>query len=199
MDVAVLKSRSGNVRSLAFALERIGVRPKIVTTAAELKTAERVILPGVGAARSAMAYLAAQGLDQVVKELRVPVLGICLGMQILCARSMEGNTECMGVFKQEVTRFRGPGKIPHMGWNRVSGMTGPLFEGVRENSWFYFVHSYVTPVSTFTVARCRYMGTFSAALQRENFFAVQFHPEKSGSAGRRVLVNFCRIEDVRHE
>ena len=198
MTVAILRSTAGNLQSVVYALDRIGVRSQVVTTARELEVAERVILPGVGEARSAMSYLSDRGLDRAVRHLQVPVLGICLGLQLMCGTSRERDTQCMGIFDQEVVRFNGVGKIPHMGWNRVSRMKGPLFDGVDKSSWFYFVHSYFTKPSEYSAACCDYMGPFSAALQKDNFFAVQFHPEKSGFSGSRILENFCRIPGAKN-
>jgi len=198
MKVAVVRTGAGNLFSLGVALERIGVHSRIVDTPAQLRDAERVILPGVGEARSAMDFLAGRGLDTALKRLTVPVLGICLGTQLLCRQSEERHTAGLGVFDLPVTRFRGRGKVPHVGWNRVEDLRGQLFSGIAAGEWFYFVHAYRVDVSDWTAATCDYLGPFSAALERNNFFGVQFHPEKSGAAGRRVLENFCCMNGGSH-
>lgn len=193
MKTVLVKTGAGNLFSLSAALERIGVRAEIADSPQKLRAARRVILPGVGEARSAMVFLHERGLDRVLQELTVPVLGICLGMQLLCRMSEERDTLGLDVFDVAVQRFSGRGKVPHTGWNRVEEIRGPLFSGLEDGAWFYFVHGYRAGLSAWTTATCEYMGAFSAALERGNFFGVQFHPEKSGPAGRRLLENFCRL------
>lgn len=192
MRVVILKHNAGNVLSVTHALRRLGVEPEISDDPQAIAAADKVIFPGVGEASSAIVYLRARGLDQVIVSLKNPVLGICLGLQLLCRKSEEGGAECLGVFPEEVRRFPPGGKIPHMGWNKVYDLRGPLFTGLKE-PFMYFVHSYYAPCGAFTCARAEYNLPFSAAMQRENFFAVQFHPEKSGVEGRAILQNFIKL------
>jgi glutamine amidotransferase len=193
--VAIIKYNAGNVQSVRFALDRLGVESVWTEDPAVLRSADKVIFPGVGEASSAMAYLKARGLDTVIKSLEQPVLGICLGLQLFCTHSAEGDTTCLGIFDAAVQQFRpGPDcKVPHMGWNTLENLTGPLFEGVPEGSSCYFVHSYYAETGPDTIALTNYGIPFSAALQRERFYAVQFHPEKSGPVGQRILQNFIHL------
>lgn len=193
MKIVLVRTGAGNLFSLTAALERIGVHAEIAFSPEQLRGADRVILPGVGEARSAMDFLSECGMDEAIKQLTIPVLGICLGLQLLCRESEERNTPGMGIFDLVVQRFRGRGKVPHTGWNRIRDLSGPLFQGVEEGAWFYFVHAYRAGLSGCTTAGCTYMGCFSAALNRDNFHGVQFHPEKSGAAGQRLLENFCSL------
>lgn len=190
MSVAVVRYNAGNVCSVANALERIGASYIITDDARKLQEADRVIFPGVGEARSAMEYLSATGLDVTIRGLRAPVLGVCLGMQLLCERSDEGDTNCLGILSGRVKRFTVPQKVPHMGWSQVTQLEHPIFEGVSEGCFFYFVHSYRVDECDDTIARCDYGERFSAAVASRNFVGVQFHPEKSAEAGERVLRNF---------
>ncbi len=192
---AILKYNAGNVQSVLFALERLGEHAVWTDDPRQLEAADRVIFPGVGEASSAMAYLRARGLDQLIMSLRQPVLGICLGLQLFCRHSEEGDTTCLGIFDTPVRRFSGGdgSKVPHMGWNTIYELKGPLFEGVSTRSYVYFVHSFYAKNCASTHARCDYAETFSAALQRNNFFAVQFHPERSGMVGQQILSNFLRL------
>ncbi|WMX12903.1 imidazole glycerol phosphate synthase subunit HisH [Aureispira sp. CCB-E] len=195
MKVAIIDYNAGNTRSVQFALERLGVVPILTKEAAVLSEADKVIFPGVGAANSTMAYLEQTGLDVVIKNLKKPVLGICLGMQLLCDFSEEGNVKGLGIFPQQVKRFmpqKGM-KVPHMGWNQLSCEPTALLEGVASGSYVYFVHGYYVEVSVHTIARCNYGGAFSAALHKDNFYATQFHPEKSGSVGAKILKNFIDL------
>jgi imidazole glycerol-phosphate synthase subunit HisH len=191
---AIVKYNAGNVQSVQFALDRLG-EPYIWTDDPELlRKADRVIFPGVGEASSAMRHLRERGLDQVLPELQQPVLGICLGLQLFCQFSAENDTKCLGVFDTEVLVFpkTDPAlKVPHIGWNRLHNLKGPLFEGISEGSWAYFVHSYYAlPALEHSTALCYYGRDFAAAISRDNFFAVQFHPEKSGQTGQLILKNF---------
>lgn len=197
MSTAILKYPAGNIFSVVSALRRLGVEAEITDDVAALRSAERVVIPGQGEAAVTMAYLRQTGLDNVVRSLRQPVLGICIGMQLMCERSEEGGgTECLGIFPGvEVRRFvpANGEKVPHMGWNSLSSMKGRLFQGVDEGSYVYFVHSYYVPVGEFTIARSEYTLGFSAAIEKDNFLAVQFHPEKSGTVGEKVLKNFLEL------
>jgi len=190
MSVAVVRYNAGNVKSVVNALERIGATYCVTDDAQELEAADRVIFPGVGAASSAMEYLSATGLDRTLVALRSPVLGICLGLQLLCARSEEGSTECLGILPAEVRRFIEPEKVPHMGWSKVTRLTHPIFYDIPEGSYFYFVHSYRLDLCKEMVASCTYAEPFSAAAASRNFVGVQFHPEKSAEVGEKLLRNF---------
>jgi glutamine amidotransferase len=194
--IAVVKYDAGNVRSVLNALDRAGARDVVLTSDPELlRSASKVILPGVGEASTALESLKKEGLDSLIPALTNPVLGICIGLQLLCQASEEGNVRGMGVFQAHVRRFL-PGegiKVPHMGWNSLSQLEGPLFKGVDEGTYFYFVHSYRAGICEDTAAVCDHGGKFSAAICRGNFYGVQFHPEKSGAAGEKVLKNFLAI------
>ena len=201
---AVVKYNAGNIQSVLFALERLGHEAVWTDDPNLLRRADRVIFPGVGEASSAMRYLRERGLDEVICALRQPVLGICLGLQLFCRHSEENDTSCMGLFDVEVRRF--PGnlqsinhnpqslKVPHIGWNNLSHLRGALFDGIDEESFVYFVHSYFAEAHPMAIATTEYGLTFSAALQRDNFYAVQFHPEKSGAVGQQILSNFLKIK-----
>ncbi|MHB2156519.1 imidazole glycerol phosphate synthase subunit HisH [Calditrichota bacterium GD2] len=193
MKVAIVKYNAGNIHSVTLALQRLGIEPQVTDDPAYLQKADRVIFPGVGEASTAMRYLKAHGLNDILRRLKQPVLGICLGLQLLCQHSQENDTPGLGIFPVEVRRFPPEDKVPHMGWNSVSNLKGPLFRGVPEESFVYFVHGYYAELSPFTIARSDYILPFSAALQKDNFFAVQFHPEKSGKVGEQILKNFLEI------
>ena len=193
--IAIVKYNAGNVQSVLHALERLGETAVWTDDPAEIRQAERVIFPGVGEASSAMRYLRERGLDEVIRGLQQPVLGICLGLQLFCRHSEENDTDCLGIFDVAVRKFNSGEtqlKVPHMGWNTLHHLHGPLFEGVPVGSYAYFVHSFFAEKSGDTVATTEYGEPFSAALQRDNFFAVQFHPEKSGETGQRILHNFLK-------
>jgi glutamine amidotransferase len=192
MQVAIVKYNAGNIRSVQFALQRVGVVDVLITDdPLRLRHADRVIFPGVGHAGSAMQYLHTHGLDQVIPQLTQPVLGICLGLQLLCAHSTEGDTACLDVFPEHVDLFPSSvGKVPHVGWNSIQHLRTALFDGVQDGAHVYAVHSYYAAIGADTVAETEYGVPFSAALHRNNFFAVQFHPEKSGAVGERILHNF---------
>ena len=194
METVIIDYGAGNVFSVATALERFGVRSVLTSDPDVIRRAERVIFPGVGQAGQAMERLVRTGLDEVIPRLTVPVLGICLGMQLMCARSEEGQTEGLGIFPLDVKKFGGGVKVPHMGWNNLTKLKGPLFKGLGEEApRMYFVHSYYVPVSGFSAAVCDYGFAFSAALEKDNFFGCQFHPEKSSAMGQAVLKNFLKL------
>ncbi len=196
---AIIDYDTGNLRSVAEALRRAGADFTLTADPAALQRAERVILPGVGEASSAMAKLREKGLDAVIPALSCPVLGICIGMQLLCRSSEEGHTACLGIFPTDVVRLPdrtadGPLKVPHVGWDTVEELRGPLFDGLDERTYLYYVHSYAPQLCDDTVAATDYGMRFSAALARGNFFGTQFHPEKSGAAGERILRNFLTLK-----
>ena len=195
-QVAIIDGGGANIASLKFALERLGCDAQLTTDADTIRSAERVILPGVGAARDGMERLQAHGLDRLIPELEQPLLGICLGMQLLFDASEEENASCLGILPGTATRFTADAEhtVPHMGWNRVQATPDSrLLAGLEPGSQFYFVHSYALPTAPFTTGRCEYGHEFSAVVERDNFFATQFHPERSGTNGARVLANFCKI------
>ena len=192
MQVAVVKYNAGNIYSVMNALKRLGVEPLLTDDAQQLRQADRVLFPGQGEASGAMAYLREHGLDQVIRSLTQPVLGICIGQQLLCRHSEEGNVECLGIFDAEVKRFsptRHEDKVPCMGWNRIYDTKSELMTGI-EGQFVYFVHSFYVPSCPETIATADYIQPYSAALHKDNFYATQFHPEKSGSVGERILRNF---------
>lgn len=194
--IAIVDYGCGNLRSVENALDRLGCEYKLTADPAEIRSADRVILPGVGNAAEAMGKLRDRGLDTVVKSLRRPVLGICVGLQIMCRDSEEGNVECLGIFDSHVRRFvpEEDAKVPHVGWNTIGNLTGKLFKEMNGGSFVYFVHSFYPTLCQDTVATCSHGKTlFSAALRYENFYGTQFHPEKSGDIGEQILKNFLAI------
>lgn len=196
MKIAVVKYNAGNIRSVDCALKRLGVNAVITADKETLLAADKVIFPGVGEAETTMNYLRANGMDELIKNLRQPVLGICLGMQLMCRYSEEGTTACLGIFDTEVKRFvpqKHEDKVPHMGWNTIKKTNSKLFKGFAQEEFVYFVHSFYVPVSEFTAAETDYILPFSAALHKDNFYATQFHPEKSGTTGERILRNFLDL------
>ena len=196
MEVAVIKYNAGNIYSVECALRRLGVDPVVTDVPEELSHADKVLFPGVGEASSAMKYLREHRLDKVIASLTQPVLGICIGLQLLCRHSEEGNVDCLGLFDTDVRRFvssNSEQKIPHMGWNTLHNLKGPLFKGIEEGSYAYFVHSYYAPVSADCIAESDYIVPFCAALHRSNFYATHFHVEKSGAVGVRILENFLAL------
>ncbi len=196
MGTVILKYPAGNVFSVKSAFARLGIECVISDDVDVLRCADHVVVPGQGEASVTMHYLKQTGLDNVIRSLSQPVLGICIGMQLMCDSSEEGNAQCLGIFKSaHVKRFspQHGEKIPHMGWNSLRGLRGPLFDGIAEGSYAYFVHSYYVPLNSFTAAKSDYCGEFTAAMSRDNFHAVQFHPEKSGLAGEAILKNFLRL------
>lgn len=192
--IAIVKYNAGNVQSLTFALNRLGITPFLTDDPYELQAADKVIFPGQGEASSAMKSLREKGLDTVLQNLKQPFLGVCLGMQLMCESSEENNTKGLGILPLQVKRFTGKDlKVPHMGWNDITDLSSDLMGGIRENSYLYFVHSYYVPLCEYTVAQCEYPDAFSAALKKDNYFAIQPHPEKSGEAGMKLLENFLKL------
>lgn len=193
MNVAILKYNAGNGRSVQYALDRLGVGSIITSDPALLRNADKVIIPGVGSAGTAMQYLRSQQLDELIVSLTQPVLGICLGMQMLCQFSEEENAGCLGIIDQNVLRFRRAEKVPHTGWNQIVDLSGPLMEEVMPGSFVYFVHSYYVPRCDQAICCTEYIQGFSAGIRKDNFYGLQFHPEKSGAVGETILRNFLRL------
>ncbi|HCY41267.1 MAG TPA: imidazole glycerol phosphate synthase subunit HisH [Prolixibacteraceae bacterium] len=199
MNLAIIKYNAGNIESVNNALLRLGVSAEITGDHEKIRMADKVIFPGVGEASTTMAFLKKEGLDQLIPDLKQPVLGICLGLQLMCSHSEEGDTPCLGIFEEKVKRFiPEPGmefvtKVPHMGWNSISELKSGIFDPSLDQQYVYFVHSYYAAVGEHTAAVCNYINPFSAALHRDNFYATQFHPEKSGTVGAKILENFLKI------
>ena len=196
MSISIVKYNAGNIFSVENALHRLGVEATVTDDPLVLSQSDKVIFPGQGEASHAMAYLRAHGLDEVIRHLRQPVLGICIGQQLLCTHSEEGDTDCLGIIDAPVVRFRPTRpdeQIPAMGWNSLYDLETPLFEGLGDTPYVYFVHSYYVPLCAATIAKADYTLPFSAALHKDNFYATQFHPEKSGSTGERILRNFLAL------
>ena len=193
MKIAIIDYGAGNVQSVLFALERLGFEGIVTNDWNTIKKADKVIFPGVGEASSAMKMLMNSGLDVLIPTLKQPVLGICLGMQLMCKHSEEGNTNGLGIFDVNVVKFSQEVKVPQMGWNTVFDLKSQLFTGIKENEFMYLVHSYYAPLSENTIATTNYELEYSTALQRDNFFGVQFHPEKSGVFGEQILKNFLNL------
>ena len=195
MEIAIIKYNAGNVASVMYALDRIGQKYQWTDDEEEIKNADKVIFPGVGEASTAMAYLNEKGLDTLIKGLKQPVLATCIGMQLLCKHSEEGNVDCIGVFDVEVKKFQSKDlKIPHVGWNSITAKgENPLMKGLKEEEFVYFVHSFYAPVNAYTTAVCEYVQPFSAMLHKDNFYAAQFHAEISGKAGEQILKNFLAL------
>jgi glutamine amidotransferase len=193
MKIAIIDYGAGNVQSVLFALERLGFEGNVTNDWITIKSADKVIFPGVGEASSAMKMLQESGLDVLIPTLKQPVLGICLGMQLMCKYSEEGSTNGLGIFDVNVVKFSQEVKVPQMGWNTIYNLKTPLFEGIKENEFMYLVHSYYASLSENTIATTNYELEYSTALQRDNFFGVQFHPEKSGIFGEQILKNFLNL------
>lgn len=197
--IALVDYGAGNIRSMREALNRAGAEYEVTDSVSVIQRADRVIIPGVGEAASAMHELRERGLADIFPSLTVPVLGVCIGMQVLCRHSEEGDTDCLGIIPCDVRKLipnAAEPKIPHIGWNTLSRLEGPLFDGIADDSWAYYVHSYAADICDSTVAVTRYTRSFSAALQKDNFFGVQFHPEKSASAGAKIISNFLSITSI---
>lgn len=192
MDIVIIKYNAGNTQSVLLALERLGYSARISHRHDVIRSADRVIFPGVGQARSAMDSLIENGLNHLIPQLSQPVLGICLGMQLLCSHSQEGDIPCLNIIPETVKLFQGNLKIPHMGWNILHKMESKIFDHVKPQSYAYFVHSYFVPVNAYTIATSDYAIEFSAAVKKDNFYGVQFHPEKSGEVGQQILKNFLQ-------
>lgn len=196
MNVAIIKYNAGNIFSVDYALRRLGVEPIITADKEILQKADKIIFPGVGEARNTMQYLRENQLDLFIKGLKQPVLGICLGMQLMCKHSEEGDVDCLGIFDAEVKRFqslRHEDKVPHMGWNTITHLQSKLFEGLGNEEFVYFVHSYYVPLNECTATQTDYILPYSSALHKDNFYATQFHPEKSGKTGEKILSNFLDL------
>ncbi len=200
MKVVIIKYNAGNIESVANALRRLGVEPIITADEEEIRTADRVIFPGVGEAKNTMAYLKQNRLDVLIPSLKQPVLGICLGLQLMCSHSEEGDVDCLGIFNEQVKLFRPQAnkgmKVPHMGWNTLTKVKEPLFDASFERAYVYFVHSYYATVGEHTIAEANYIEPFSAALHKANFYATQFHPEKSGDVGEQLLARFLNNSSI---
>ena len=193
MKVAIIKYNAGNVQSVIYALQRLGLDPLLTDDAGYIQSADKVIFPGQGEASSAIRYLKSKNLDQLIIHLKQPVLGICIGLQLLCSHSEEGDTPCLGIFKEQVKKFPPEDKVPHIGWNTLDYQKGRLLQGLREDAYLYYVHSYYAEVGPETVGQCSYILPFSAVMEKDNFFAIQAHPEKSGKDGEQILKNFLAI------
>jgi imidazole glycerol-phosphate synthase subunit HisH len=208
MKLAIIKYNAGNIQSVVTALERLGVQGEVTDDPEKIRTADKVIFHGVGEASSAMKSLRQNGLDKVIKELNQPVLGICVGMQLLCKHSEENDTECLGIIPVNVKKFsnaplsfgEGPGerpvKIPQVGWNTIYALKSDLFKGINENSYIYNVHSYYAGDSDYTIAKCNYGVEYAAAVKKDNFYGVQFHTEKSAETGDKIIKNFLDLPPV---
>lgn len=197
MNVAIIKYNAGNIGSVENAVKRLGIEPIVTDNVELIQSADRVIFPGQGEARSTMNYLKAHRLDEVIVNLKQPVLGICIGMQLLCRHSEEQNTDCLGVFDVDVKRFIPQcheEKVPQMGWNTIEDVKSGLFSGFERPEFVYFIHSFYVPTCDWTIATTNYIQPYSSALHKDNFYATQFHPEKSGRVGERILKNFIEIK-----
>ncbi|PCH76159.1 MAG: imidazole glycerol phosphate synthase subunit HisH [Flavobacteriaceae bacterium] len=193
MKLVIIDYGAGNIKSIQFAFKRLGITAVLSNDEVAIKNADKIIFPGVGEASTAMAKLRDSGLDTLIPTLTQPVLGICLGMQLMCKNNEEGTSKGLGIFNVDVVRFSNAVKVPQIGWNQLSNLSSPLFKGIKEMEYQYFVHSYYVPSTPQQIASCTYEFDYAAALQHENFYGVQFHPEKSGEAGERLLKNFINL------
>ncbi|MDO9548344.1 MAG: imidazole glycerol phosphate synthase subunit HisH [Candidatus Marinimicrobia bacterium] len=193
MNIAVVKYNAGNIHSVRLALQRLGIDPLVTADVRKIRSADKVIFPGVGEASSAMENIRQSGIADLIPQLTQPVLGICLGLQLMCRDSEENSSKCLGIFNTAVRHFPPDDKVPHMGWNRIRDLKGDLFHEIDPDAYVYFVHSYYAELDPYTVATTDYILPFSAAMQRDNFYAVQFHPEKSGAVGEQILRNFLAL------
>ena len=197
METVIIQYNAGNIQSVLYALERLGVNALVTDDSEKIKSATRVIFPGVGEASTAMQYLKERQLDQLIVSLKQPVLGICLGMQLMCQHSAENDTRCLGIFEEQVLAFKAKEasfKIPQIGWNTISNVKTDLFKGIAENSFTYFVHGYFAGLGSNTIATTNYIQEYSSALQKNNFYGVQFHPEKSAVVGEQIIQNFLALK-----
>jgi glutamine amidotransferase len=196
MKTVIIKYNAGNIQSVLYALERIGVSAMVTDSIQEIQTADKVIFPGVGEASSAMQYLKERNLDELIISLQQPVLGICLGMQLMCTHSTENDTACLGIFEEQVKQFQTSDptiKVPQIGWNTITELKTPLFKGIAANSFAYFVHGYYAAQGKHTIATTNYIQDYSSGLQKDNFYGVQFHPEKSALVGEQIIQNFLAL------
>lgn len=193
MKIVIINYGAGNIQSIKFAIKRLGFDAVLTNDVEEIKNADKVIFPGVGEASSAMSKLRDSGLDNLIPTLKQPVLGICLGMQLMCHSSEEGNTKGLGIFDVDVIKFSSKVKVPQIGWNQITNLKSTLFKGIEENEHIYLVHSFYAPLCNETIAECSYEVDYSAALQKDNFYGTQFHPEKSSDVGQRILENFLKM------
>jgi glutamine amidotransferase len=197
MNVTIIQYNAGNIQSVLYALERLGITATVTDDAAMIQASDKVIFPGVGEASTAMSYLKERNLDQLIVSLKQPVLGICLGMQLMCQHSAENDTRCLGIFEEQVSAFKAKEasfKIPQIGWNTISNLKTDLFKGIAENSFTYFVHGYYAGMGSNTIATTNYIQEYSSALQKNNFYGVQFHPEKSAVVGEQIIQNFLALK-----
>ena len=196
MSLVIIQYNAGNIQSVLYALERLGVQATVTDNVEAIQSSDKVIFPGVGEASTAMHYLQERGLDKVIKNLKQPVFGICLGMQLMCAYSEENDTNCLGIFEEQVKLFK-PNeatiKVPQIGWNTITDLKSNLFKGVSEESYAYFVHGYYAALGKHTIATTNYVQPYSSALHKDNFYGVQFHPEKSAKVGERIIQNFLEL------
>jgi glutamine amidotransferase len=193
MKIVIINYGAGNIQSIMFAIERLGFKAVLSNNPDEIKAADKVIFPGVGEASSAMKMLLESGLETLIPTLKQPVLGICLGMQLMCNKSEEGNTKGLGIFDVDVIKFTPKVKVPQMGWNQIYNLKSPLFEGIEENEYMYLVHSFYAPNCPEAIATTDYEVEYASALQKDNFYGTQFHPEKSGDVGEQILANFLKL------
>lgn len=194
MKIVIINYGAGNIQSILFAIERLGYTAVLTNNPSEIQAADKVIFPGVGEASYAMQKLKESGLDTLISSLKQPVLGICLGMQLMCNHSEEGNTKGLGIFDADVVRFSTNVKVPQMGWNQIYNLKSPLFEGIKNNEYMYLVHSYYVPNCDEAIAITNYDVEYASALQKNNFYGTQFHPEKSGDVGEQILANFMNLK-----
>ena len=195
MKIVIINYGAGNIQSIMFAIERLGFKAVLSNNAEEIKAADKVIFPGVGEASYAMKMLQESGLDALIPTLKQPVLGICLGMQLMCNKSEEGNTKGLGIFDVNVIKFSPKVKVPQMGWNQIYNLKSELFKGISENEYMYLVHSFYAPLCSETIATTNYELEYSSALENDNFYGTQFHPEKSGDVGEKILGNFLELNN----
>ena len=193
MKIVIINYGAGNIQSIMFAIERLGYKAVLSSNSEEIKAADKVIFPGVGEASSAMKMLVESGLDTLIPTLKQPVLGICLGMQLMCKSSEEGDTRGLGIFNVDVIKFSNKVKVPQMGWNQIYNLKSPLFQGINENEYMYLVHSFYAPLCNEAIAITDYEVEYASALQKDNFYGTQFHPEKSGDVGEQILSNFLKM------